>query len=128
MNILIQNMTPSAKLGFFIRLGLIKARRWPVADRKLASAIFTLSVFCWLLTGCDPTLVGTAVPEQLRTTACVLDSLPAGVSVLDDAQADAKAQATKIADGEKILATDVDGTTALVNVATRIRVCLENES
>ena len=124
MNILIQNMTPRQKLGFFVRLGLIKARRWPVADRRLAAFSLILGALV-LLTGCDPALVGTTPPDQLRNVACVLDSLPDGVAALDDAEADAKAQAAKIIAGEKILATDVDGTTALVNVATEIRVCLE---
>lgn len=79
-----------------------------------------------LLTSCD-TAIGSVVPEQLRTAACVVDSIPAGIAVLDDAIADIETQAAKVRDGVPIVAQDVDGPTALVNVATAIRACLESK-
>ena len=78
------------------------------------------------LAACDVP-VGSVIPDELRTAACVVDVVPDALPVIDDAIADSKTQAEKVRDAVPLTPADVDGTTAIVNIATRVRVCMERK-
>lgn len=82
-----------------------------------------LTITLATITGCDTT-ISSVIPGELQTVTCVIDVVPDVIAVLDDAIADTETQANKVAAGELLTPADVDGTTTVVNLATRVRECM----